>query len=66
MVYTISALAIFIIEGKIHWGYGLTLAVGNSSGSWIASRMSVKKGDNWVRWFIIVTVIALAARLWFF
>jgi uncharacterized membrane protein YfcA len=66
LVYTISALFIFIIEGKIHWGYGLTLAVGNSSGSWIASRLSVKKGDNWIRWFIIVTVIALAVKLWFF
>ena len=63
LVYTISALFIFIIEGKIHWGYGLTLAVGNSSGSWIASRLSVKKGDNWVRWFIIITVIALAVKL---
>lgn len=66
LIYTISALFIFIIEGKIHWGYGLTLAIGNSSGSWIASRLSVKKGDNWVKWFIIVTVIALAFKLWFF
>jgi uncharacterized membrane protein YfcA len=66
LIYTISALFIFIMEGKIHWGYGLTLAVGNSSGSWIASRLSVKKGDNWVKWFIIITVIALAVKLWFF
>ena len=66
LVYTISALFIFILEGKIHWWYGLTLAVGNSTGSWIASRMSVKRGDNWVRWFIIVTVIGLAIKLWFF
>lgn len=66
LVYTISALFIFIMEGKIHWGYGLVLAVGNSSGSWIASRLSVRKGDNWVKWFIIVTVIALAVKLWLF
>jgi uncharacterized membrane protein YfcA len=66
LIYTISALFIFIIEGKIHWGYGLTLAVGNSSGSWIASRLSVRKGDNWVKWFIIITVVALAVKLWLF
>jgi uncharacterized membrane protein YfcA len=66
LVYTISALSVFILEGKIDWGYGLTLAVGNSTGSWIASRLSVKKGDNWVKWFIIVTVTALAIKLWFF
>jgi len=66
LVYTTSALFIFILEGKIHWGYGLILAVGNSTGSWIASRLSVRKGDNWVQWFIIVTVIGLAVKLWFF
>lgn len=66
LVYTVSAMFIFILEGKVHWGYGLTLAIGNSTGSWIASRWSVKKGENWVRWFIIVTVTALAVKLWFF
>lgn len=66
MVYTIAALMVFILEGKIDWVYGCVLAVGNSLGSWTASRMSVKKGDNWIRWFIIIAVIALAVKLWFF
>lgn len=66
LVYTVAALAVFIIEGKINWLYGLVLAVGNASGSWVASRWSVEKGDKWVRVFLIVTVIALAVRLWFF
>lgn len=66
MVYTISALIVFILEGKINWTFGIVLAVGNSAGSWVASRMSVKKGDKWIRWFIIITVIALAVKLWFF
>jgi hypothetical protein len=66
MIYTISALVIFIAEGKIDWLFGIVLAVGNSAGSWTASRLSVKKGDKWVKGFIIITVIALAIRLWFF
>ncbi len=66
LVYTISALAIFIIEGKINWKFGIVLAIGNSSGSWIASRLSVKKGDKWIRWFIFLTVIIMAIKLWFF
>ncbi len=66
MVYTISALIIFILEGKIDWIFGVVLAVGNSTGSWTASRLSVKKGDSWIRWFIIMTVIGLAVKLWFF
>jgi len=66
MVYTVSALFVFILEGKIDWTFGIVLAVGNSAGSWVASRMSVSKGDKWIRWIIIVTVIALAVKLWFF
>jgi len=65
-VYTISALFIFILEGKVDWTFGVVLAIGNSTGSWVASRLSVKKGDKWIRWFIIITVIALAVKLWFF
>ncbi len=66
LVYTISALAVFIMEGKINWLFGIVLAIGNSTGSWTASRFSVKKGDEWIRWFIIITVVVLAVKLWFF
>jgi uncharacterized protein len=66
MIYTISALFIFVINGMIDWLFGIVLAVGNAVGSWIASRLSVRKGDNWIRWFIIITVIGLAIKLWFF
>jgi uncharacterized membrane protein YfcA len=66
MIYTMSALLVFIMEGKIDWMFGIVLAIGNSTGSWTASRLAVKKGDNWIKVFIIVTVIALAIKLWFF
>jgi uncharacterized protein len=66
LVYTVSALAVFIIGGKVNWLFGLVLAVGNSFGGWVASRWSVEKGDKWVRVFLVITVIALAVRLWFF
>ena len=64
LTYTISALAVFIIEGSINWLYGLTLAVGNMTGAWIASRWSVRKGDKWIRWFMILMVTAMAIKLW--
>jgi uncharacterized membrane protein YfcA len=66
MIYTISALLIFMLEGKVDWLFGIVLAIGNVAGSWIASRLSVRKGDNWIRWFIIITVLGLAIKLWFF
>ena len=65
-IYMIAALVVFIIEDKINWRYGLTLAIGNSIGAWIASRFSVKKGDRWIKRFLIVMVTAMAVKLWFF
>jgi len=62
--YTIAALAVFIIEDQVNWIYGLNLAAGNMTGAWIASRWSVKKGDVWIRRFMIVMVSALAIKLW--
>lgn len=64
--YTLVALAIFWWEDQIRWDYGLTLAAGNSTGGWLASRWSVGKDDKWIRMFLIVTVLALAVKLWFF
>lgn len=66
LIYTFSALAIFIYEDKIDWLLGLVLAVGNGLGGWIASRWSAEKGDKAIRIFLVVTVIALAIKLWFF
>lgn len=62
--YTIAALIVFFIEDQINWVYGLTLAVGNMTGAWIASRWSVGKGDVWIRRFMIVMVTILAIKLW--
>jgi uncharacterized membrane protein YfcA len=66
LVYTTSALAIFIYNDMINWHYGITLAVGNSAGAWIASRWSVKAGDKWIKRLLIVAVTGLAIKLWFY
>jgi len=65
LIYTLSAVAVFIYEDVINWQYGLTLALGNAIGGWVASRWSVKKGDAWIKRILIVTVSALAIKLWF-
>jgi len=66
LIYTIASVAVFIYNDKINWEMGLTLAIGNSIGGWFASRWSVKKGDGLVRKFLIVMVIIMAIKLWFF
>jgi uncharacterized membrane protein YfcA len=66
LCYTTLAVIIFIIEDKVRWEYGLSLAAGTSIGGWLASRWSVEKDDKWIRGFLLVTVFALAIKLWFF
>ncbi len=66
LIYTVFALIVFWIEDKIKWEYGLILAIGNATGGWLASRWSVGKDDKWIRMFLIITVVALAIKLWFF
>jgi len=66
LIYTSAAIIVFIIEDQINWEYGIVLATGNSLGGWIGSRWSVNKGDKWIKRFLVVTVVALAVKLWFF
>lgn len=65
-VYTLAALAVFVFNDKVNWQVGCILAIGQGSGAWIASRFSVKKGDGFIKAFLIIMVVAMAIRLWFF
>jgi hypothetical protein len=64
--YMLSALAVFALNDKVEWTIGLVLAIGNASGAWISSRVSVKKGDTFIRTFLVVMVAVMAVKLWFF
>ncbi len=66
LIYTLSAIVIFAINGKINWLWGLVLAIGNSTGAWIGSRWQVDKGEKWVKRVLLVIVITMSVKLWFF
>lgn len=63
LAFTISALIVFMLNGQVQWGIGLLLAVGNSLGAWVAARMAVERGANFVRWLLIAVVAVSAANL---
>ena len=66
LIYSSAALLVFIYEGKVNWTYGLTLAIGNVCGAWVSSRLSVKMGEKWIKGFLIISVTALAIKLWLY
>jgi len=64
-LYSFAALIVFILNDKVNYMVGLILAIGNASGAWISSRLSVKKGDGFIRTFLLVMIAVLAIKLWF-
>lgn len=66
IVYTAVSVAVFAYEGKILWATGFVLAIGHALGGWYAARWSVNKGEVWIKRVMIVSIIAMAIKLWFF
>ena len=62
-VFTVSALAVFIIHRQVDWGLGLALAAGNAVGGWLGARLAVAKGHDWIRKLVLVVVVLFAGRL---
>jgi len=63
-IYNLGSLLIFIIDDKIYWIVGLTLAIGNSTGAFIGSRLALKIDEKWIKRFILITVFCLSVKLW--
>jgi uncharacterized protein len=66
---TAAALLVFQRNGQVNWGIGLILAAGQALGALAASRMSVKRGAPFIRWFLIAVILIssldmLGARDW--
>jgi uncharacterized membrane protein YfcA len=66
IIYTGVSVVVFAMEGKIIWVTGLVLAIGHALGGWYASRWSVTAGEVWIKRVMIVSIIAMAIKLWFF
>lgn len=60
------SLIVFIIDDEVRWQYGIMLAVGYGIGGWYASRWSVDRGEKWIKRVLVVAVLVLAIKLWFF
>lgn len=61
--FTVIALGVFIFHGQVDYVLGLSLALGNSAGGWIGTHYAVEKGHDWIKRFVIITVLVFALRL---
>ena len=65
-IYTLSALIVFVLNDKVDWKIGILLAAGNGLGAWFGSRYSVRKGEKFIKSFLVVVIILMSVKLWFF
>lgn len=64
-IYTVGALVTFALSGNVNWLYGFIMAIGTSIGAWTGSRLSVDKGEGFIKFFLIIIVIFMSLKLWF-
>jgi uncharacterized membrane protein YfcA len=65
-IYMSGALFVFILNDAVNWKMGLMMSIGTSLGGWFSSRFSVKKGDGFIKIFLLIMVSSMAVKLWFF
>lgn len=63
MIFTIAALAVFILNGEMNYLLGVSLGAGSAVGGWLSTRFAVRKGHAWVRAFVMMMVAIFAAKL---
>lgn len=64
LVYTLPALALFLVNDQVRWGYGLLLAAGSMTGAWLAVKVNVSpRGAFVVKWLTVAVIAAIILRL---
>ena len=66
LIYTISALLVFIINDIVDWKIGLILSLGSATGGFLGSTFSVRKGDAWIKRILLIAILVMSLKLWFF
>jgi len=63
LAVTMTALPVFIIQGKVRWWPAIILTAGLSIGGWLGARIAVRGGERTIRIFMVIAAIGLTGRL---
>lgn len=63
LLNTIPALAVFILTNNVNWGLGLSLAAGNAFGGWWSAKISIKKGEDFIKFVLMISMLIMALKL---
>jgi len=63
LIYISISFIVFIVNGKVDWLLGFTLAIGNAFGAYVGSNFAVSKGDKWIRVVLVIAILVMSAKL---
>jgi uncharacterized membrane protein YfcA len=64
LCWTAAALAVFAADGSVDWRLGVALGAGTLIGGVTGARLTVLKGDRWIKAIVTITAILFAVGLW--
>jgi uncharacterized membrane protein YfcA len=65
-VYTAAALAVFATTSEVLWLVGGVLAIGNALGGFLGARLTLSRGELWIRRVLFAAITAMVIKLLFF
>ncbi len=63
MVFTVPAVILFILTGNVDWFAAVALSIGMMLGTFVAVKVSLKKGEKFVRIVLGFSLLIIAAKL---
>jgi uncharacterized membrane protein YfcA len=63
LVFSLPALAVFVVSGNVAWTAAAALAAGTALGGVVAAHVSVRGGERLIRVVIGIALLMMAARL---
>ena len=63
LLFTISAMVIFLTNNQINFVYGFIVAIGQIIGGWVGAKVAVERGAKWVRRLLIAVIIVSSLNL---
>ena len=65
-IFTIPAIIVFILSGKINWIYAAALSAGTALSSWLTIKLALKKGEKIVKIGLAVAIVLMAGKMLIF
>ncbi|MBI3564232.1 MAG: TSUP family transporter [Elusimicrobia bacterium] len=65
LLSNVSALAAFVLAGRVSWSVGLPMAALSVAGNWIGSHLGVRRGAEAIRPVVVLVCAGLFAKILF-